>query len=106
MEQPLTSKQQFWREHVLAAQRSQLSYAKYAAEHDLNVQSMYSWSTTLRRKGLLDPPTSAFIEAKVDPVRPDLGSHLPMRVRVRLANGVELELSAVNEQTLRWLASL
>ncbi|HTF83007.1 MAG TPA: hypothetical protein VL987_00410 [Cellvibrio sp.] len=106
MEQPLTNKQQFWREHVLAAQRSNLSYAKYAKEHDLSVQALYSWSTTLRRKGLLETVTSAFVELRADQVPSDPAPRLPVEARVRLANGVELELTALNEHTLRWLASL
>lgn len=100
----LTKKQQFWRDHILAAKKEQLSYAEYAKRHDLNRQALYNWSLALRRKGLLDPPTPAFVELKVESSVSSLWS-LP-HARVRLANGVELELPGLNEQALRWLAAL
>lgn len=100
----LTKKQQFWRNHILAAKKEQLSYAEYAKRHGLNRQALYNWSVTLRRKELLEPSTPAFVELKVEPPV----SPLPpsTRARVRLANGVELELTGLNEQLVRWLAAL
>lgn len=105
MEPPLSDKQQFWRDHLLAAQASQLSYAQYAKKHNLNLKGLYYWSMTLRRKGLLDQPASAFVELMVKPAaQPHL--HPSSSLRARLPNGVVLELEGLNEQTLRWLASL
>lgn len=103
----LTNKQKFWRDHILAAKREQLTYADYAERHDLNLKAMYYWSMTLRRKGILEQPASAFVELKVKRASP-IHREAPSvtSTRVRLANGVELELSGVNEQTLRWLAAL
>lgn len=102
----LTKKQQFWRDHILAAKREQQTYADYAKQHDLNRQALYSWSMMLRRKGLLERPASAFVELKVDQVSSIQRLSAATEVRVRLANGVELELAGLNEQTLRWLAAL
>lgn len=106
MKQPLTSKQQFWRDHIVAAQRDQLTYAEYAKQHRLNLKALYNWSMTLRRKGLLEQPASNFVELKVDKALPTHSAASVTEARVRLVNGVELALSDVNEQTLRWLASL
>jgi|SRR5690606_18512455 len=100
----LTKKQQFWRDHILAAKTQQLSYAAYARRHGLNRQALYNWSMMLRRKGLLAQQTPAFVEVKIE--RPAVGPESLIRARVRLANGVELELPGLNEQTLRWLAAL
>lgn len=101
----MTNKQRFWRDHVLAAKREQLAYVDYAKRHDLNPQALYSWSTTLRRKGILEEQaTQAFAEVKVG--RLPASSAAPTEARVRLANGLELELVRLNEQTLRWLAAL
>lgn len=100
----LTSKQLFWHDHILAAKRDQQTYAEYAKRHQLNLQAMYYWSMTLRRKGILEQAAPAFTEVKVG--RPQASSVAPTGARVRLANGVELELSDVKEQTLRWLAAL
>lgn len=104
MNMNLTSKQQFWRDHVLAAKRDQLTYADYAKQHDLNLQAMYSWSMTLRRKGMLEQEAPAFAEVKVE--RPAVSSAAPTGVRVRLVNGVELEQGGLNEQLVKWLAAL
>ena len=108
MERPLTDKQQFWRDHLLAARGSQLSYAQYAKKHSLSLQALYYWSMTLRRKGLLDQPASAFVELKVNPAT-QVGatrSSATSSFRACLPNGVVLELEGLNEQMLRWLASL
>lgn len=107
MEQALTSKQRFWRDHIQAAKHEQLTYAEYAKRHNLNLKALYYWSMTLRRRGVLEQPAPAFVELKVkrtSSVRPETFS--VASARVRLANGVELELSDVKEQTLRWLAAL
>ena len=108
MDRALTDKQRFWRDHLLAAQASQLSYAQYAKKHSLNLQALYYWSMTLRRKGVLDQPASAFVELKVKPTA-QVGADHPSAnssFRARLPNGVVLELEGLNEQMLRWLASL
>ena len=106
MEQPLTSKQQFWRDHLLAAQRDQLTYAEYAKQNGLNLQALYHWSMTLRRKGILEQSASAFVELKAERASPIRSLPAPAGARVRLTNGIELELLGLNEQTLRWLAAL
>lgn len=106
MKQSLTSKQRFWRDHIVAAQRGQLTYAEYAKQHSLNIKSLYNWSMTLRHKGLLEQAESAFVELKVDSASPTRSAVSRTEAHVRLVNGVELALTGVNEQTLRWLASL
>lgn len=98
------NKQRFWRDHVLAAKREQLTYVDHAKQHDPNPPALYYWSTMLRRKGLMEQPVPAFVELKVESSASSLWS-LP-HARVPLANGLELELPGLNEQTLRWLAAL
>jgi hypothetical protein len=104
MNMNLTSKQLFWHDHILAAKRDQQTYAEYAKRHQLNLQAMYYWSMTLRRKGMLKQSMPVFMEAKVE--RPAVISAAPTGVRVRLVNGVELELAGLSEQLVRWLAAL
>lgn len=106
MKQPLTSKQRFWRDHIVAAQAGPLTYAHYAKQHGLNIKALYNWSMTLRRKGLLEQPGSAFVELKVEKIFPTQGAASPPEAHVRLVNGVELASTGINEQTLRWLALL
>lgn len=103
----LTNKQKFWRDHILAAKRAQQTYSEYAKQHDLSLNALYYWSMTLHRKGILQQSAPAFVELKVERASP-IHREAPSftGTRVRLANGVELELSDVNEQTLRWLAAL
>lgn len=107
MAQALTRKQRFWRDHIQAAKRDQQTYADYARQHNLNLKALYYWSMTLRRKGLLEQPAPAFVELQVkrtSSVRSE--ASFITSARARLTNGVELELTGLNEQTLRWLAAL
>jgi len=43
MSKPLTVKQQFWFDHISAAQASAHPLSDYAAEHNLSVKALYNW---------------------------------------------------------------
>jgi len=50
---PLTTKQQYWLDHLLACERSGQSMKDYAEQHGLSTSAFYAWKKTLRRKGVL-----------------------------------------------------
>ena len=52
---PLTDKQQYWLEHILACDNANLSSKDYAMANGLSVTALYSWRKKLRRKGMLKP---------------------------------------------------
>ena len=111
MTKQLTTKQRYWLDHIRAAQRSGSSYSRYAASHDLNLKALYNWRMVLCRKGLLESASPSFVELKAEPnpTPPQFHSGVvPSHcwAKVRLPNGVTLELSALNEPLVGWLASL
>ena len=52
----LTTKQQFWFDHVQAAIASEGSMAAYAAKHKLSAKALYAWKTRLSHKKLSAKP--------------------------------------------------
>ena len=49
----ITERQQYWLNHIKAADASEGTLVAYAAAHDLKVKDLYQWKTTLSRRGLL-----------------------------------------------------
>ena len=43
MQKSLTIKQQFWFNHVIAAESCSLPLSAYAAQHNLSAKSLYNW---------------------------------------------------------------
>ena len=93
----ITKRQQFWRDHVLAAAAYEGSIVEYAKVHSLKTKDIYQWKTALTKRGLLPvdkaPASSDFIT--VQPVAPDvLGDQTEMTCRLTLACGAVLEFFA------------
>ena len=62
---PLTRKQQFWLDHIQAADRSNGSIAAYAAQHSISAKALYAWKTRLIRQKRYSPTkTSDFTPIK------------------------------------------
>ena len=68
----ITKRQQFWRDHVLAAAAYEGSIVEYAKAHSLKTKDIYQWKTALTKRGLLPadkaPAPNDFIA--VQPVVP------------------------------------
>lgn len=84
---PITERQQFWLDHIQAAEAFDGSIADYARSEGLKPKELYSWKGILARRGLLDRPladsNSGFVRV-IAPAR-SLGMSLV------LPNGVRLE---------------
>jgi len=52
MNEVLTEKQQFWFEHLEAADHSGLSIADYAKANSLKAQTLYQWRSTLKSRSV------------------------------------------------------
>lgn len=50
MNEASTKKQQFWLDHIEAANSSGLSIVQYAKQHDIKAQSLYQWRNAMRHK--------------------------------------------------------
>ena len=86
-----SERQQYWLEHLQAAEASEDSIAGYARSNDLKPKDLYMWKGILARRGFLDgaaavAPKSEFIE--VVPAKPQPAE---TQFVVTLPNGVRIE---------------
>ena len=51
---PITERQKFWRDHVLAAAAFDGTIVEYAKANNLKTKDIYQWKTSLTKRGLLD----------------------------------------------------
>jgi hypothetical protein len=102
VEQSLTSQQHFWLAHVQTCQSSKKGMAEYARDHGLKVKSFYYWKKRLVRLGALELDTQSkppvFHKVRVQPTLV-----LKAACRIRFPNGIECELSHLEETGLAHL---
>ena len=48
---PITERQQFWLDHLKAADDQGMTLVAYAKDNDLKVKDLYQWKTSLTRRG-------------------------------------------------------
>jgi hypothetical protein len=97
---PLTTKQQFWFDHLCACERSGQTMKDYAQHHGLSVGAFYAWKKTLRRKG---------VHGTSLPAAPSLFQKLALQnhtgtLRLILSTGLTLEIDACTDP--HWVAQL
>jgi len=68
----ITERQQYWREHVLAAAAHEGSIVEYAAANNLKTKDLYQWKTALIKRGFLPlegtkQTSSEFAEITITP---------------------------------------
>ena len=101
MPKPLTAKQQYWFDHIAAAQRNSQSLSDYAAQHNLNIKALYNWRWTFSKRLEKPVPTkTAFV--KMLPPAPSVTTREESAV-VILPNGIHLQLSALTPALLTML---
>jgi len=94
--QPLTTKQQYWLDHISQARSAGMSLSSYAEQENLSLKALYNYQTILRRKGLIEQD-SRFIRLSPNQAStPPAGNTL---VRITLLNGVCVDMP-VNESDL------
>jgi hypothetical protein len=85
---PITERQQYWLDHIRAAEAFDGSIADYARSEGLKPKELYSWKGILARRGLLG--TEAAAESQTGFVRVIAPSR-PLGMSLVLPNGVRLE---------------
>jgi hypothetical protein len=113
MSQPqITERQQYWRDHVLAAAAYGGSIVEYAAANNLKTKDLYQWKTALTKRGFLtlenEKPVSDF--AKVAPTATPAQNSMPaassVQCRLTLPCGSVLEyFNPVKPDTIARLLS-
>lgn len=100
MSKPLTVKQQFWFDHISAAQASAQPLSDYAAEHNLSVKALYNWRWTFSKTNLaLTKKQNPFV--KIAAIKNVAVQHIVIApVIVTLPNGVSVQLPALTPELL------
>lgn len=93
----ITERQQYWRDHVLAAAQYEGSIVEYAAANNLKTKDLYQWKTALTKRGFLPlektKPATDFAEVKLDSAstaKPSTDTS-PVQCRLTLPCGSTLE---------------
>ena len=93
----ISERQQYWREHVLAAVAFNGSIVEYAAANNLKTKDLYQWKTSLTKRGFLpiedDEPTPNFTEVNIisAPTSEPSNAYSSVQCRLTLACGSVLE---------------
>ncbi len=104
--EPITERQQYWLDHILAADGFNGTLVEYARVEGLKVKDLYQWKTLLARRGLLSDKKSqpAFvpIAAPTSSIRTSMSLLLPNGVRLQFDGDVDAKslgdiLSAANQ---------
>ena len=85
---PITERQQYWLDHIRAAEAFDGSIADYARSEGLKPKELYSWKGILARRDLLSAEAAA--ESKAGFVRV-IAPARPLGMSLVLPNGVRLE---------------
>ncbi len=89
----LTVRQRFWLEHLKACDNEGLSLRSYARSHGLSAAALYAARRDLKRRGALGSSKASTSKATFLPVRfTQATPAAPVLLRVRLRNGVVVEL--------------
>ncbi len=102
----ITERQQYWLDHVQAAETFNGTLVEYAEVEGLKVKDLYQWKTILMKRGILacKAKAPAFV-----PVREAVSTSKTIRVALVLPNGFRIELTggidADNVKTLVLAAS-
>jgi hypothetical protein len=102
MSEAISERQQYWLDHILAADKFNGSLVEYANVEGLRVKDLYQWKTLLARRGLIAGKAAkpkAFV-----PVRKTISS--PQAVLV-LPNGARIEFSGgLDSDTVKSLVTV
>ncbi|MDZ7925348.1 MAG: hypothetical protein U5M23_15125 [Marinagarivorans sp.] len=101
MQKPLTTKQQFWLDHITAAQHNGQSLSDYAADHDLNLKALYNWRWTFSKRDLHSSAKNSSFVKIVPPTNIPAVVHPP--IIAMLPNGVRLQFEVLTTDILALL---
>ena len=86
----ITERQQYWLDHVQAAEAFNGTLVEYAKVEGLKVKDLYQWKTILTRRRFLACKAKA---AAFVPVRKAVSTSKTIRAALVLPNGARIELT-------------
>ena len=100
-----TTKQQYWFDHITTAKQSKQTMSAYAAQHNLCVKSLYSWTWQLKQLSQsATKKENPFIKISTPKVPSE--KIAVASVNVTLPNGISLKIQQLTPETLNMLLSL
>ena len=101
MSKPLTLKQQYWFDHITAAQQNSQALSDYAAQHNLSTKALYNWRWKFStKKQTASPNKPTFIKMIPSPASISISDAPIVAI---LPNGIRLQLSALTPALLSML---
>jgi transposase-like protein len=92
--------QQFWSEHVAAAESCGISKARYCRQHGLTYKTFLRWSSLLQADPGASLAPQSLVPLALTAVSPD--AHAPMTLRI----GADVSLTMPVSIDAVWLATL
>lgn len=101
---PLTAKQQYWLEHLQAADASQMTLTEYAKANGLKARDLYNARWKLKRSGQFPDSSSSapFVRVQQAPNY----SYQSVNIAIRFDNGIQCQVSSDVEALSRVLSQL
>jgi len=92
--------EQFWLQHSIAAESSNMPLTEYAKQHQLNIKAFYNWRSILRKKKLIPESNlpvsqSSFVKVNSSPDSDISASKITsdLQITVTLPNSIRIEFS-------------
>ena len=99
---PITERQKFWRDHVLAAAAYSGTIVEYAKSQNLKTKDIYQWKTSLTKRGLMDNDEneikSGFVAVAQIPAEQEIQEKgdESVKLRLTLSCGTRIEFFSAN----------
>lgn len=103
MQPPLTVKQQYWFDHISAAQLNDQPLSAYAAAHQLNIKALYNWRWTFSKSGMKAPTKQTSFVKVLPPSNTTASIKSP--IIATLPNGIRLQFDTLTPDMLALLQS-
>ena len=88
----ITERQQYWLNHLKAAEEANITLTKYAEANDLKVKDLYQWKTSLTKRGFWVSQASSFIAVKAKPSSAVCSMVLPNGIRLEFQGALSADL--------------
>ena len=93
-ETAITERQQYWLDHILAAESFNGTLVEYAGVEGLKVKDLYQWKTLLSRRGVITgkgAQQKAFVAVRESTTASMAALLLPNGIRIELSGAVDTE---------------
>ena len=100
---PITERQKFWRDHVLAAAAFDGTIVEYAKANNLKTKDIYQWKTSQTKRGLLNrsekKSSDDFVVVTPVATKPEKSEQL-LTLRLTLSCGTRLEFFSADDNSV------